>query len=265
MSFHRLTRTPSPSGGGFASYQYTADDVSLSSAHLEDYFNRDRLRVLLDPEPTTAPSDVLRRLVEWTKGDAANILWLDGPSINANDQDNPATVLAATVLNFVTQSKLPVLSYFCQSRRGETLRGDNTAEAQALMALVTALIRQMVELLLPAFNSEADLSSKRIARVDGNISSFDETLGLWCDLVHLMPPANRVFCIIDGLHWIDDRSTGKHLQRFMGVLRDSNFRIFLTTSGRAASLRQALSKDETIYVNNFSRGNELISQNSLSS
>jgi hypothetical protein len=261
-SFRRHTRTPSPSGS-FASCEYLAEDVALSSAPLEDYFHRDRVRIIEDIGPATAPPEVIRRLVDWTIGATSKLLWIDGPSIIADDKDNPVTMLAATFVEFVAQSKLPVMSYFCQLRRKEALRTGNTAESQGLVALVTALIRQTIELLPPAFDADVELSTKRMAHIDGSISSWPEALSLLRDLMTLLPQADKVFCVIDGINWLDDDGTEAQIKQLVEALQGSRFRVLLTTVGRVASLLDAIPEHETITVDSFNGSDESVSLSSL--
>lgn len=264
ISFRAHSRTPSPVNN--VTYQYTAEEVSINSAHIEDYFHRDRVRPSgRDMGPAKAPREVLRRIVQWTRGTESvpSILWIDGPFSNSRGNDNPLSRLAATVIDFAAQSHVPVMSYFCELRRGEDIRDSNTPEIQALLALVSALIRQMIELLLPAFNTDVDLSKQRFARIDGTTDCWDEAMSLIRDMVHLLPEADKVFCIVDGMHWLDDRRTLSHIQQLIEVLRATGFRILLTTSGRAAALRQATTKHEAMLVESFGRADESMSHRDL--
>lgn len=247
-------------------YQYTAEEVSISSAHLEDFFHRDRVRLLgRDQGPSKAPREVLRRIVQWTRSteDTPSILWIDGPFSSSRGNDNPLSRLAGTVIDFAAQSHVPVMSYFCELRRGEALKSGNTPELQALLALVSALIRQMVELLLPAFNTDVDLSKQRFARIDGTMDCWGEAMSLIKDMVQLLPESDKVFCVVDGMNWLDDRRTQGYIQELVEVLRTCGFRVLLTTSGRAAALRQATTKQEAMLVENIGRADEWISRRDL--
>ena len=189
--------------------------------------------------------------MNWTtEGACSKILWIDGPPIIADDQDNPVTLLAATVVSFAAQSGVPIISYFGELRREESSKQGHTAETQGLLAIMNGLVRQMVELLLPAFDTDIDISTKRISRIDGTMRSWDELLDLFRDLLHLMP--DKVFCVIDGLHWLDDRSTEDNMRQMIEVLRMSRFRVLFTTSGRSATLRQTILDSETITADETS-------------
>lgn len=230
--------------------QWTVEDVSLNSAHLEDYFHRDRVRLPHGHfSPHSFPIRVLQRLSDWTAGTAPSIFWIDGPPLQADDLDNSVTLLAATFINMAAQSSLPILSYFCQLRRGEQTRKSETPESQATISLVYALIRQMIELLLPVFETDVDLSQQRFSRLDGSSHSWPEALKLFTELVGLMP--DKVFCVIDGVHWLDDRRNEGLIADLVRTLRESGFRVLITTSGRSPCLRQAVADEEALALELF--------------
>lgn len=107
----------------------------------------------------------------------------------------------------------------------------------------------MVEHLLPAFDTDIDLSSKRWKSIDGTEDSWDMALALFKDLVRLMPA--KMVCVVDGLHWIDDRRTEPYLKQLVEALKSTKFNVLLTSSGRVASLRQCVADEDTLVVENF--------------
>ena len=61
-----------------------------------------------------------------------------------------------------------------------------------------------------------------------------------------------VYYVIDGLHWLDDRSTDGFLEAFVKVLHQK-FRALFTTSGRSTRLHEMLSVEETLVESGRSR------------
>lgn len=241
--------------------QWTSDEVSLNSAHLEDFFYRDRVRLpnaddYLSAGIATAPTEVIQRLAEWTSSTGAsstsNILWIDGPPIIADDLDNEISLIAATVVSMADRSSVPVMSYFCELRRRELLRpGVNSMEMQGFLAMVYSLLRQMIETLMPVIEvdpNEVDLSPERFARLDGTINTWSEVVKLFRDLVPLCPA--RVFVVIDGLHWVDARDTEDYIEQLIHLFRDNGkrFKLLFTTSGRVPTLRKVVKQDEALLV-----------------
>ncbi|KAI0600022.1 hypothetical protein F4775DRAFT_547723 [Biscogniauxia sp. FL1348] len=229
-------------------FDWTSEEVLFNSKHLEDFFYRDRVRLHIDPlSPTTVSPETLRRLGDWMKNVSSRFLWLEGPPTEADDFDNPITMLANQVVELAEQSRIPVVSYCCELRRGERLRsGNETREAQACVSLVCGLLRQMTELLLPKFEAGADLSPSRLRLVDGSIMCWSEMLRLFRDLLPLMPDV--LLCVIDGFQWIDDRSTSRYLEEFIDAIRGSKLKVLVTTTGRSACLRKHIRPTETIVI-----------------
>lgn len=228
--------------------QWSSDKVSLTSKGLEDTFHRERVRLPVDAtEPIMLNQEALVGLSEWAESGAQPALWLSGPNIDADDLDNPISVLAARIIDLAARSQVPVISYFCELRRNERLRAGNpTIEVQALLSLVYALTRQLVELLLPQFDAAVDLSETRFSRLDGTAASWAEAVAVFRDLIRLS--SDRVLCVIDGFHWLDDRSTDVYLGKFLGLLREGKLRVVLTTTGRSACLRDEVSGLEMVEV-----------------
>ncbi|KAI0448306.1 hypothetical protein F5B21DRAFT_498008 [Xylaria acuta] len=227
---------------------WTSESILLNSKHLEDFFYRDRVRLEDDRlGPTGVSTDAIRRLSDWMKIPTSLFLWLEGPQIDADDIENPITVLANRIIQLAEQARIPTISYCCELRRGELLKaGNDSREAQASVSLICTLIRQMIELLLPSFRARVDLSEDRFRVLDGCILSWSESVRVFRDLLPLMP--DTIFCVIDGLHWLDDRSTDRCLEELVQAMRGTKLRVLFTTTGRSACLRQKLSTDETHRV-----------------
>lgn len=225
---------------------WTSEEVVLNSKGLEDLFHRDRLLLSGDPSRAVMVSeDTIIALSEFTELSSSTVLWLEGLYTGADDLENPASALAAKFVDLVALSRLPVMSYFCELRRHE-LRPRNTPERQAMLKMVYALLRQMVELLLPQFDTSIDLSESRFLRLNGSVNSWADALLMFRDLLTLVP--DLTFCVIDGLDWLDDRSTDLYLLEFLTMMRNSKLKVLFTTTRRSACLRERVFSAETIQV-----------------
>ncbi|KAK2025668.1 hypothetical protein LX32DRAFT_50475 [Colletotrichum zoysiae] len=194
--------------------------------------------------------EVLRNISEWAKAPALNLLWLDSEPMQCDDFDNPITMVAAKVISLAEQSRTPVMSHFCELRRGQELRlGNGSKEEQSLVGLVYSLIRQLVELLPPVFEASSNFSAEKFDSLDGTIQCLHAALSTLTDLAGLMP--GPVFCIIDGFHWLNDRSTDNCLSEFVRVLRGGPLKVLLSTTGRSVVLRTEIPRSETLYVSNM--------------
>ncbi|WDK13234.1 phytanoyl- dioxygenase family protein [Colletotrichum graminicola] len=194
----------------------------------------------------TSP-EILKNISEWAKAPAPNLLWLDGEPMQCDDFDNPITMVAAKVISLAEQSQTPVISQFCELRRGQKLRfGNDSKEEQSLIGLVYSLIRQLVELLPPVFEASSDFSAEKFNSLDGTIQRWHTALSVLTNLTNSMP--GPVFCIIDGLHWLKDRSTDNCLLEFVRVLRGGRLKVLLSTTGRSVVLRSEIPRSEILYI-----------------
>ncbi|KAK8122718.1 hypothetical protein PG984_011388 [Apiospora sp. TS-2023a] len=88
----------------------TADEVLLGSKHLEDFFDRERVRLPgLQMRPVTQTEEVIRRLSLWIK-EEPSILWLEGPVTSLRDEYNPLTTIAARVVDLADKGNVPIIS-----------------------------------------------------------------------------------------------------------------------------------------------------------
>ncbi|KAK1565859.1 uncharacterized protein LY79DRAFT_481174, partial [Colletotrichum navitas] len=227
---------------------YTSEEVALNSRFLEDCFNRDRVRLPADSfSPVMASPEILKNISEWAKAPAPNLLWLNGEPVQCDDFDNPITMVAAKVIFLAEQSQTPIISHFCELRRGQKLRfGNNSKEEQSLVGLVYSIIRQLVELLPPMFEASSDFSAEKFNSLDGTIQCWRTALSVLTNLANSMP--GPVFCIIDGLHWLNDTSTDNCLPEFIRVLRGVRLKVVLSTTRRSVVLRNEIPRSETLYI-----------------
>jgi hypothetical protein len=225
--------------------EQTAEQVKVNSKDLENFFHRDRVRLSRIPStPVMVNPDALWRVHSWTIDDSPR-LWLDGPYADCDDFENPMTMVAAAILDLVENNRLPLISYFCTLSRAEPRPG-NTREVEATLGMVYAVIRQMVELLLPSFESAIDLSESRFKLLDGTAKSWEDALQVFSDLLELMPKG--VYVVLDGLHWLEDQSAESFLRAWIRTLKNSKLKVLFTSSGRSAVLRDELSDDEAFLI-----------------
>ncbi|KAI1321382.1 hypothetical protein F5Y16DRAFT_413764 [Xylariaceae sp. FL0255] len=227
---------------------WSSDSIALSSRHLEDFFHRDRVRMFDDRvRPTRATPVIMKRLSEWMGQDTTKILWIEGPSLSATDGANPISVLSTKVVELAEQAGISTMSYCCELRRGEDLRpGNSSREAQASVAMMCALIRQMIELLEDRIETAIDLSETRFQLLDGCSQSWPEMMRMFCDLLSLIP--EPIFCVVEGLHWLDDRSTLGCLEEFVRAVKATKMRGLFTTTGRSACLRKQVHSQDTLII-----------------
>ena len=228
--------------------QQTTEDVDWNSKNLESFFHRDRVRIESDLSgPVSLDPETITCLSEWIKSSGFSFLWLDGSEYITEHDGNLLTLMASHFIEAIENLQLQVISYFCELRRGEIIRTGNTWESQAMISFGYALLRQLTELLSPRFRTNIDLSEARFARLEGSVASWPEFLSLLDDVLSILP--STVFCVVDGLSWLDDRSTNDHLKKLLRVLRKKNLKVLFTTTGRSSCLLEELDLDERQKVN----------------
>lgn len=228
-----------------------AGDIASNSRHLEDFFSRERVRLVTETfTPATIASEAVLRLSEWAQGRQDPILWLEGPAVEMDETENPLTKLAAKFIDLVEMHHLPVISYFCDIPR--TVPDKSTREAKGAISLLYALLRQMVDSLLPQFETTIDLSEARFLNLDGSLDTWSEALTVLRDLMDSVPTI--VYCVIDGLHWLDDRTTDLPLTELVECLQDGQLKVLFTTSGRSSCLLGSLRTGESMVVGDLDSG-----------
>lgn len=231
----------------------SSDEIALNSRHLEDFFSRDRIRLEADDSaPMPFDPDVISRITDWSKGQDAPMLRIDGPVVDCEEERNPLTMLATQLIDLTAKGRLHVISYFCELSRPVKAA---EREMRATVALVYSLVRQLIELLPPEFEASVDFSEARFRQLDGSIESCDEAIRVFQDLLDVVPAAT-VYCIIDGLQLMDDRRVEGPLRAFLQGLRGGNgkLRVLFTTSGRSACLSKELEVEETLVIDAFRKG-----------
>lgn len=192
--------------------------------------------------------EAVRTLSEWSQGLHAPILWFEGPTLEVDDFENPLTSMASKFVDMVAAHQLNIISYFCEIPR--STQGRDTPEAQGAVSLLYALLRQLVETLPPRVDTTANLSESRFAKLDGSLGTWTEAVELFGDLLSVS--SGVVFCVIDGIHWLDGGGTDEPLAQLLTALRNDRLRVFFTTCGRSGCLLEHLERDETLVVGDLS-------------
>lgn len=225
----------------------TRDEILLSSACMEDFFNRNRVRLSSEYFKVTYPdSETVSQLTDWTSTPERLIFNITGPYFEGDESENPMSMLAAKLVELAVRSKVPVVSYFCDLVRRKDLRVGNTQEVQSLVSIIYSLIRQLLELVAPILETNEDFGADRFQKLDGTLESLDDALVLLHDVRLLLP--GKVLCVIDGVQWTDTRLTAKHMKSFINILRKGKMKVLLITSGDSRGLQVNLNHKETFAV-----------------
>ncbi|KAJ4982814.1 phytanoyl- dioxygenase family protein [Stagonosporopsis vannaccii] len=223
------------------------DNILLQSAVMEDYFHRDRVR-LNPPEVSSIKVEplIVSRIREWMQGDTPQILAVAGPYYEGDELECAMTLLAARFIDIAAASQVPIVSYFCELRRHEELHGDNSIPEQGLVQVVYALIRQMIELLLPETHHSDDLHVIDISQLDGTMASWKETMVVFSKVESLLP--GTVLCVVEGMQWLDSRRMNKYVADFVQILRGGKLKTLLISAGEVRCLSSSLRRTELLVM-----------------
>ena len=133
-----------------------------------------------------------------------------------------------------------------------------------MTSMVHGLICQLVQQIpgeIEVDQPGADLQ-ELFERLDGSPESIPVAIKLLEELLSFAPPL--LFCIIDGLHWLDDRSTTPYVTALLAALREGGggpsasredlvLKWFFTTSGRSEALLTGLDDSEIFFISNNRR------------
>ena len=227
----------------------------MDSRHLEDFFDRARVRIAFDPSAVSVPNDAVGRLQSWAAGKGSPLLCITGPEYTHSLGPSAMSFLAAKIVNLVDDSKLPVISYFCEKRRRSNPKG-LSAHAQGTVALIHALLRQSLELLTPKLETSEDMAA--VTKLTSDLDCFEQAL-LLLDAA-LQNGKSIVYCVIDGIQEIEDRFTLKYLEMLIKLLKKRaagvgeqqvKLRVLLTTSGRSRCLIRNLGRFEMVLADDL--------------
>ena len=238
------------------------EDIQLYSSGFEDYF--DRSATMIEHDETSATFvewPVVAALQEWTAALESQFLCIIGP--DQMTKPSSTALLAAKYAASTAASNLPVISFFCELPR-KTRSRESTQEVDALMSLIYALIRQLIDLLPLTFRPKEHLDRQSIQALDGTTRTFAGAIALLKALLDLSPAV--LFCVIDGFELLDDQSTRQYLTDFVKALKGHQsgnehmtasrrtLKFLFTTAGRSRCLLNYLQEEELVFAESSSAG-----------
>ncbi|KAL9072264.1 MAG: hypothetical protein Q9157_005174 [Trypethelium eluteriae] len=249
--------------------EWSLDEALQNTRHLEDYIFGSWNRPKTTPLSNISDDYVLTALDRWSSLPSPQLLWLVGPS----DSSLPSNMSAVSVDMIATAVRLgiPLISHFCALPE----YGRDHPEELATLGLVYNLIRQLLAQMPPIIETDLDMSARRLSKLDGSITSWQEALALLRDLLQLFPKP-LLLCVIDGISRLDYRGGSKLCKDFVQILleyqddpicwgrHDSTkdlansydpskkiLKILFTSSGSTAGLNQQIPLKNKLAINPF--------------
>lgn len=244
------------------SHCYLRDDLQRASRDLEDHIPSQFDLIDNSSGPGLWVEEAIAVAIqEWSMSDESQLLWIAGPS----EHRYPTIMsrIAAGIVSSTIASHIPVCYFFCDVVEHEGHASGMSREEACLMALLYALVRQLIELLPPQLETPIDLTPSRFAPLNGTVTSLAPALSVLVDLLSLTPPL--LLLIIDGLDWLDDSPATASLRDILDALRRHErwtqshpqpesrvFKALFTTAGLSHVLANKL-RDQEMVVDTTSR------------
>lgn len=219
------------------------DGLLVRTAELETYFDREKVQPDYEPAGNVlADPLIIARMRDWALATEPQVLYITESKMSLDV--SVASKLGARYAAMARELGIPVCSYFCSLRHEDPEEG-RTRETIELSALVYCLLRQLVELLPAA----VDTNLVDFGNLDGTLATFSHALALLDRLISATEHPLLVF-VIDSLDVLDDivcGSTKDWLKKFVGVLlrhveenKEQKVKILFTGSGTSITLSELL-------------------------
>jgi len=228
-----------------------AEQRAASTAKLEHFYDPERIQPAIDTSMGIVLTDtVSTRLHDFVVRATSKLLAITGPRRMHTMTPSKMTQVAASILASAISAGLPTISYFCEIDRDVQLEEGDTRESLALLALMYALLKQLTDMLPPDDNDKPDFGV-----LDGTLETWPQAIVLLDDLLSRAPPL--LYCIIDGLQYLDDDSTERELDELFALLQNHSThndrsgevcKVLLTTAGRSRCLYKNWSNADMITV-----------------
>lgn len=222
-------------------------DTRLWSAHLEDHYSSKQIYPFPDtPQEFYAETDFVSRLSEFTTTLGSQVLYA-----TARFRPSGLNVLRLSAAKYAFLARtndLPVISFFCLPL------SDDPGQQ---IALLYALIRQVVELLEDSTSTSAQLTEENFHALDGTVDTWDTALQLLSETLRNIRLQQLVF-VIDGVSLLEDDFDHDAQERMRGLVRvlkeiacpgaveDCIIKVLFTTAGRSSCLCEELDSDQVV-------------------
>ena len=246
-SIQQDTLTPSETP---QEHNYEGCDMVTEVECLQKYISGQDLNAAMigDSKSASISKTTFHRIQTWARADASTILWVRGPDSMVYPSE--VSSVAANIITILWKTQPQLLFHFSELPPiGADLQ--STREEAGFVSLLYSLISQLVYSLPPNFQSPADFSHDRFAKLGDSVSSWDEALRLLGDLVSVSLP--YAICVIDGLERLDYAKAQPRCAELLGTIRkimkysSENGRVFkvlFTSAGNSGTLMRGLDTKE---------------------
>ncbi len=237
----------------------TVMETSWNFEVLGKFFLEDRISPDLPTSSIFLERAIIVKVQQWTTSPSPQFLGIIGPAEFV--ETTAASTMAVTFLSLVQRVRIPCLSYFCKLSDPPD-DSSHTRETKTMVAMLYALIWQLSKLVGedPQRDSQVPTIHARLEKLDGSANSIPDAIALLGQLLLYAPLTT--FCVIYGLHLLDDPSTTDHVKNLLQTFRDVHLhrvaknpnmllKVLFTISGRSEVLQRNLGDNELVRANHF--------------
>lgn len=200
---------PHPSIKAQEKVVYSKKNIQLDAEQfLGQYRLDDNIDSLIDQSSgLEVHVEIFSRVRDWNAAKTSQALWIQGP-FQASIPSR-YTLLSAYAVRIARRASVPVIAYFCRLGAGPL----------GFTNMLYSLTLQVVDLLPNTFTSKLDFSAARFKHLDGTRDSLPAAISVFQDLIGVGPPI--LFCIIDGLQFLESRENKALLTEFVEILHSA--------------------------------------------
>lgn len=234
----------------------TRSEVEQASMKLNPFFDFDNIAPPALDATTFVEREGLERLQDWTAQITSSILGIFGPTSPL--EDDPARILAMNYVRAAKGAGIPCVTYFC-SISHEPAPAGRLRETVGLVALLYALLKQLVLYLPHQLPQDHGISQQEVEALDGTLRTWDGGISLLGKLLTLAE-SPYLLVSIHGFEVLEHDATIPYLGSLLDVFRKSSrmdpgnelkLKVLFTTSGVSQILWERMSEDE---ICDISRG-----------
>ena len=206
---------------------YQRSKLEQWSRYLDRYTSN--VSVLLESvvaDIETADKEVVEQLQAWGASTTSQSLWVRGAF--ETRYPSSTTAIATKVVASAQSLGVPIICYLCSTPRA--CSRDNALAEETVIDFLYSLLRQIIYVLPPEFETSANISKSRFDKLNGEMESFDIALDLLERLITLAP--KTLLVVIDGLEQLDQSVVEEDVDDVLRIILES-----VTSSARTRDQR----------------------------
>lgn len=193
------------------------------------------------------PGDHVQYVQQWIQATESRFLWVEGPALGSHE--TKLSQMAPQIYAASLQAEIPAVLF--SHRRDYAFQCDGMSiQGAGCIAMLYAVIQQLVRLLPTSFESHPELTGDRFGQLDGTMDTIGVALEIFGALLSLAPPV--VVFVFNGVEMLGSPEPGEGtdptVARMINHLRDDGkiklLKFLFTTGGNSCVLGEKLGVKE---------------------